>query len=340
MSAAAMSAQRLNVVVGIPDDRAGRVAVDPVSNLLRVTTDGTANISSYFPKQGFAAKIVNIDPAPSVPVRFEPGPILNQIADPDRCGRSLEKLAAAVAESGRACFNHPRAILATDRLSVAQKLSGIDGLHVPQTLRLTLDDTAALHEEIAAAGLQYPVLARVAGDHGGVSLLKIDSREELPTLCKLNAHGKAIYLTAFHDFVSADGRYRQFRIVVVGDRFFLRHLLVGDSWLLHSKRRGAGTEEEEAQMLEGFDSTLGPRVAPIVKEITRRLDLDYYGIDCHVPEDGEMTLFEANACMNILFNNDPSNMWHRPNERIKDALFSLLKRPGAWRDRTGRDQIA
>ncbi|HEY7976846.1 MAG TPA: hypothetical protein VID67_01525 [Rhizomicrobium sp.] len=275
-----------------------------------------------------------------MPVRFEPGPILNQIADPDRCGRSLEKLAAAVAESGRACFNHPRAILATDRLSVAQKLSGIDGLHVPQTLRLTLDDTAALHEEIAAAGLQYPVLARVAGDHGGVSLLKIDSREELPTLCKLNAHGKAIYLTAFHDFVSADGRYRQFRIVVVGDRFFLRHLLVGDSWLLHSKRRGAGTEEEEAQMLEGFDSTLGPRVAPIVKEITRRLDLDYYGIDCHVPEDGEMTLFEANACMNILFNNDPSNMWHRPNERIKDALFSLLKRPGAWRDRTGRDQIA
>ena len=267
-----------------------------------------------------------------MPVQFELGPFLNQIADPDRCRLALERLDAILASNGRACFNHPRAILTTDRLSIAQKLSGIDGLHVPQTLRLILDNPAALHEEIVAADMQYPILARVAGDHGGVSLIKIDAREDLPMLVKLNAFGKAIYLTAFHDFVSADGRYRKFRIAVVAGRFFLRHMLVGDGWLLHHRRRGAGTVEEEGQMLGSFDSTLGPRVASIVEEITRRLDLDYYGIDCHLSEDGEMTLFEANACMNILSNPYPSpNIWDRPNARIKEALFSLLKQPRTWR---------
>jgi hypothetical protein len=330
----AMSAgvPHLNVIVGIPDDRICTATVDASTNRLRVTTDGIADISSYFPRQDFPARIVNIDPGPSVPVQFEPGPILNQIADPDRCRMTLEKLAVAIGESRRACFNHPRSVLTTDRLSVSRKLSGVDGLRVPQTLRLILENPAALHEEIVAAGLQYPVLARVAGDHGGVSLVKIDAREELSALHKFNAYGKAIYLTAFHDFVSADGRYRKFRIAVVGDRFFLRHMLVGDGWLLHHKRRGAGTEQEEAQMLDSFDSTLAPRLEPTVKEITGRLDLDYYGIDCHVSEDGLITLFEANACMNILSNPYPSpNMWDRPNERIKEALFSLLKRPRTWR---------
>jgi glutathione synthase/RimK-type ligase-like ATP-grasp enzyme len=60
--------------------------------------------------------------------------------------------------------------------------------------------------------------------------------------------------------------------------------------------------DEANGVLADFDQTLRPVIEDRLAEITQRLGLDYYGIDCHLNERGEILVFEANANMNILYN--------------------------------------
>ena len=71
---------------------------------------------------------------------------------------------------------------------------------------------------------------------------------------------------------------------------------------------------------------------PIFTEITRRLDLDYFGVDCNIDSDRNVLLFEANACMKVLKNyKPPPNRFEAPITLIKHALESRLASPATWR---------
>lgn len=332
----------LNVIKGIPDSRVCEARAPLQDTRIKVATKGTASIESHLPDSLFAKTVLYLDPAfVSEPLQLGPGPLLNHMADPDLYSSVLRKLENYAQSAARPCFNHPSSVLRTYRDEVSKVLTGITGLRVPSTIRLVVTDIAAMDVAIAAAGLIYPVLIRIAGDHGGVSMMKIDAPDKLSELYKLNCYEKAVYVTQFADFVSADGRYRKFRIVVVGDKIILRHMVVGDSWLLHAQRRSEATETEEAEILEGFDRETAPKVRAVCMEIADRLDLDYFGIDCSISAEGDVTLFEANACMNIMFNSTPSpNMWDKPIADIKAALFHLLRSPTLWRHPSVAIQIA
>jgi hypothetical protein len=140
-----------------------------------------------------------------------------------------------------------------------------------------------------------------------------------------------LYATEFCDFVGADGRYRKFRVVMLGEQVFLRHCIIGENWLLHAARRAAGTEKTEREMFAIFDRDWAARLHPIFREIGSRLRLDFFGIDCNIDDHGQVVLFEANAAMNILQNTSPSpNMWDAPIERIRNALEDRLASPSKW----------
>ena len=329
---AAAQRRPLNVLCGLPDDRLCEITINRGGGFA-IGFPGTADILQFLPTKFFAVNQVHLGPQRSIALaRLVPGPILNHIADADRCAKTLRQAAEIVTQSHRACFNHPSAVERTGRESVAQMLSGIDGLRVPRTIRFRHEGLASTQRILGEANFGYPYLVRVAGDHGGVSTLRLDDRASLDEIEKLNCLGKDMYATEFVDFASPDGKYRKFRIAVVGSAFFLRHMVVGDNWMLHAQRRSNDTGAEEERMLQSFDDEIAPRIAPIVAEITRRMDLDCFGIDCNIDAEGRMLLFESNACMNIMSNSQASpNMWDRPIARIKQALFTLLSSPRKWR---------
>jgi hypothetical protein len=323
----------LNVLSGIPDNRLCEISVHAKGVNLIISLPGTADIIQFLPGSRFAQNL--IQPGPHYPVeqaKLKPGPLLNHIADADRCGLVLKKADQIATQTRRACFNFPKSVARTTRDEVARSLQGIEGLRVPKTIRHAFEGAEGLGEAIAAAGLAWPLLVRIAGDHGGVSTIKLDQPADISQANKLNCYGAMVYATEFCDFASADGRYRKFRIAIIGDQIFLRHMIVGDEWLLHAQRRGKNTVTEEARMLRTFDTELAPKLRPLFLEIARRLDLDYLGVDCNIAEDGSVLLFEANACMNILANTQASpNMWDSPIARIKETLLALLSRPRNWR---------
>jgi hypothetical protein len=323
----------LNVLFGLPDDGKALVSVADDGKRLDFTLTGTASIVSFVSKERFAMSTLYLHPDHQIPVRLGAGPLLNHVADPDICSGALELIEQIVSKVARPCFNAPAAIARTTREGVAHALAGIPGLIVPKTIRTSGGSPEDVMAAARDASLRFPVLVRVAGAHGGLEMVRIDSPGNAEQISELKSGRKPLYVTEFHDFVSPDGLYRKTRIAVVGDEIFLRHHVVGEGWLLHSARRTSNTAAEEIAAFKDFDSGWGTTLRPLFREITRRLDLDFFGVDCNIDAAGNVTLFEANACMLILKNTAPSpNMWDRPIARVVKAVEDLMATPEKWRD--------
>lgn len=91
-------------------------------------------------------------------------------------------------------------------------------------------------------------------------------------------------------------------------------------------------DEEEAALFDSFDSEWAPALKPMFGEMSRRLDLDYFGVDCHIDRDRNVLLFEANACMKVLKNYKAlPNRFEAPIAKIKKAPEDRLASPETWR---------
>jgi glutathione synthase/RimK-type ligase-like ATP-grasp enzyme len=326
----------INILFGVPDDNKALLHVTADGSRLQVDLLGTAGIVAHLSAQRFAVNVLYLQPGRETPTKLGPGGILNHIADADLCSGALKMAEQITAKVARPCFNHPTKIARTTRDEVARILAGTPGLKVPKTIRIRAATPAEVLKAIESTGLLYPLLIRVAGSHGGKNMIKIDRPDAIDGIVQLKRDDQSLYVTEFRDFVSPDGSYRKFRVVVVGDDIFLRTCIVGKNWLLNRRARAANSEHEERGHLAGFDTEWAPRLRPIFHEIARRLGLDYFGVDCNIDKEGEVLLFEANACMNVLKNNFPApNMWDVPIARIRAAVENYLASPTNWRQHRG-----
>ncbi|MDO8800131.1 RimK family alpha-L-glutamate ligase [Phenylobacterium sp.] len=323
--------------MGIPDDRMVRAQQQGLLRRPSYTFFGTCSFLNYLDSAFADAQEIWLGPpAGPIDLRIMARPMVNYLADPDIYGVALAKAERIVRAMGQPCFNSPEAVLRSGREAVAASLQGVPGVVVPRTERLTAAGPAELARMIAARRMTYPLLVRPAGDHGGERLLRFETAEALEGQVAGWLCHAPVYVTEFHAFADADGAHRKYRLAVIGGRIILRHVIIGDSWLLHADTQAAGTEPDEEVRLASFEADLLPRIAPAVAEIGRRLGLDVFGIDCHLDADGRMLIFEANACMNFLARTvPPPNMWDAPVEAIRTALLDLLADPTRWRGSAG-----
>lgn len=243
----------------------------------------------------------------SVEFKTTPAVIFNQIADPDTHRGALERCVELCSQLNTRVINHPEKILRTSRDHISQALQGIAGVIVPRTQRFQPRSPDDVFSRAAAEGFELPFITRVAGLHGGVSMVKVDRRDSYAALHALPFDGRDFYLTEFIDYRSTDGLYRKTRIAVVDGLPLIRHHLIDSGWMVHASALALMDQQpalmDEANgVLADFGRILRPAIEDRLAEITRRLGLDYYGIDCHVNGAGEILVFEANANMNFLYN--------------------------------------
>lgn len=320
---------------GVPDSGKADV-VTTVQGDLSVIMSGSSNLARFLttlPGQQGQFYLAGQGGDQHYSLNFFPDVIINEISDPDSHHFALKRCMAFCEQQGKPIVNNPVAILGTTRDAVAKKLQGIAGLQMPITLRISPRSPQEIIDAVSQYSLQYPVIFRAAGDHGGISTVRIDRPEESMAATYAYAlDGRDYYLTPFVDYQSEDGFYRKYRLVVVDGKVFLRHLIISDQWLVHAGGRN-GTEqtmEEEKSLLETFQHELAPALQPMIQVIHRAIGLDYFGIDCAINRHREMTVFEVNANMNILVNQYAApNIWEKPITDIIAALTTVItKRAG------------
>jgi glutathione synthase/RimK-type ligase-like ATP-grasp enzyme len=321
------------MLMGVPDDQRGRISHSAWNKPPGMVMQGTASFLGQLQDLPWnALRIYFGGEKLEMDARLPLGPSINFMADADLYPRALRQAAIFVQKVPAPCFNHPAAVMRTTRDEVARRLAGIEGLQVPTTVRVKATRYAQLQAAAEAAGLRFPLIVRMAGDHGGVSTVRVDGSHDWEAANPLPWGGRDAYLTQFVDFQDGDGFHRKMRLAVVGDEVFLKHRYVSREWLVHFKSHTQETEAAERLFMQRFEEDTLARVKPAVLEVARRLGLDYFGMDVSLRGDGSMLLFEANATMNILsVHRAVTDMWEAPAARIQSALRALLAQPARWR---------
>jgi len=253
--------------------------------------------------------------------------IFSTLGDIDCDGGQLTAAHALCARLGKPVINPPAGILKTGRDQAAALFDGIDGLVVPVVERIS-------PEALAARRVTAPILARPAGDHGGDNLVLLrDEAEKAAWLA--TGPGERLMVSPLHDFSSADGHWRKYRLIFVDRQVHPYHLAIGDTWLVHYWRTETGRSDwkkaEEERFLTDWRGVFGAPAANAVDEVARRLDLDYGGIDCALLPDGRVLLFEANACM-LLHLDESAQAFgykHRAVPPIREAFTRLVRERAA-----------
>ena len=310
-------------VNGIPDDQ--RVAVDKIEEdgTYKWWGSGSANLSNFLQNDLFDRSSVLFDTRgdQELPKKIMHA-VFNQISDADTHKIALKKADDFYkAVSGQVpFFNPPSLIMKTTRDNIYRSLQGIGKLHVPKTVKIQPKSPSEIYDTVEKEDFEFPIIFRQAGDHGGISTIKVDNEKEQFYAFPLD--GRDYYLTQFVDYADK-GIYAKYRLVVVDGEVFIRHVRFSDQWMVHNKTQISNTENLQKAVSKRFLGEIKPAIQPIVTEIYNRLKLDYFGIDCAIDKDMNILVFEINPNMGVFLQSNIV-IFKKHLERIRTALIKML----------------
>jgi hypothetical protein len=300
--------------------------------------DGNTSVHHRLPlKQGIAAAFLLFGEGtrqPEAEFTATPSLIFNQISDVDTHVGALQRCVQLCAQINAPVINHPRYVMQTARDRVAGTLQNIDGVIMPRTFRFQPRSPQEVMKFASDKDIGFPYIVRVAGDHQGKSMVRLDHPDDFPAMHVLPLDGRDFYLTEYVDYRAEDGFYHKQRIVVVDGEPILRHSLYRDDWIVHANSRAFMLQREswddDKARYDRLSGEVLPQLRPAIDEITSRLKLEYFGIDCNLRPDGQMLIFEANANMNNL---------HGTNPEIRGRLELLQKKLQAMLSKYSGEQV-
>jgi glutathione synthase/RimK-type ligase-like ATP-grasp enzyme len=252
--------------------------------------------------------------------------VVNLISDADQAEAVLPVAADLVARLGRPVINDPDRIRRTTRDEVADLLPGIACCRIPKILRINAGGDVSVAALTARLPFSFPLLARPAGTHGGDDFEKIEDVAALSAF--LGSREGDHYLIEYIDYASADGYFRKYRFIFVGEKVLPYHLAIGSEWKLHHDAtdmdQHGWMQQEEAAFLENPGAVFGPSQYATLNAIRERMGLDYFGIDCALDRAGDLVVFEVNASM-LVHEHNEAFPYKDPHVRaIKHAFDAML----------------
>lgn len=264
--------------------------------------------------------------------------LLVGISAADSTREALQHLEAPLAQWPRPVINPAQRVPLSERQTASSLLQGIPGLVMsqvqriaPQTLRAVAAGELALPS--TTGGVDFPVILRPVGTHGGHGLERIDSAGAVHGyLARVEA--PEYFLARFVDYSKPDGLFRKVRIFIIDGTPYACHMATSENWMIHYLNarmyEDPQRRAEEARFLDDFPA-FAARHATALKAIAERTGLDYLGIDCAETRAGELLVFEIDPAM-VIHAMDLEEVF--PNKQIhmlkvKNALRDLLMRRSA-----------
>ncbi len=310
-------------ISGVADDR--EVMVSKIDNNGKINwrTKGSANVSKYLENDLFQCLKVVLDTRSDqeLPRQMIHG-VFNEISDADTHKITLDKANQFYQAISPEVpfFNIPSNVMKTSREQIYQLLQGIEKLHVPKTIKIQSKTSQEVHDLIKKEGFEYPVIFRQAGDHGGISTIRVENETE--QFYSFPLDGRDYYLTQFVEYVD-EGLYKKYRLMVIDGEVYLRHVKISEEWMVHHRNQIAYPEKLQKIVSKSFLSQIKSTIQPIVNEIHKRLQLDYFGIDCYIDKNMNLLIFEINPSMNI-FNKAKKEIFNNHLELIRSGLIKMI----------------
>lgn len=256
------------------------------------------------------------------------------IGESDQNRRVLEYVASFIEQWPRPVLNAPDKIQALSRNSACALLSGVPGIVMPATVRISRQTLAQLADATLALGAvivdgDFPVIVRPVDSHAGHGLMKLEHAADIANYLQTMPEAE-FYISRFVDYSGADGLFRKYRIVLIGGQPYVCHMALSRHWMVHylnaEMTDKPENRAEEARFMAGFDEDFARKHAAAFQAIYERTGLDYLGIDCGETAAGELLIFEIDSNM-IVHALDPVDMfpYKQPQmHKVFSAFRTLL----------------
>ncbi|MET4804215.1 hypothetical protein [Bradyrhizobium sp. LB11.1] len=271
-------------------------------------------------------------------------------SDSEECREALALIERAATRWPRPLLNSPELIGNLDRDKLYRLLADVPGLDIPVTANATRAQLTALSEgRIACAEitgeLHFPMIVRPRGTHAGVGLAKIDDASALAAYLA-ERQEQDFFVARFVNYASPDGLYRKIRLTMVDGKPYACHMAIADRWdIWYLNAYMAFSEEkraEEAVFMQDFDRTFAARHKNALDEMTRRVGLDYFIVDCAENQNGELLVFEADNTAVVHNMDSPVVFPYKPPQmrKIFAAFTAMLSRHAKAIDGAGEVSAA
>ena len=293
---------------------------------------GNTPLDLFMDRTDYENNILNLLPGTELDIellRKSADVVVNLIADVDQGETKLAPAKELLELIGKPILNHPDKIKLTDRQSISTLLSNIPNCFTPKTERFKGRDLAVDDFKPDPKFFSYPFLVRRTGTHGGIDFEKIGDGAELKAFVTQNIEAD-YYLTEYIDYSSKDGFFRKYRFIYVNDEVYPYHLAIDNKWKIHHVTTDMLNQtwmqmEEKAYLLDPHNF-FGDAQYAALNAIRKKVDLDFFGIDCGLGKDGRIIVFEVNACMLVHQHNEKFPYKAEPVKRIKKAFDTMLRR--------------
>jgi hypothetical protein len=257
-------------------------------------------------------------------------------SDSEECRDALALIEKAAPHWPRPLLNRPDLIGNLDRDKLYRLLADVPGLDIPATVHATraqLSDLASgrIARGTIAGELHFPMIARPRGSHAGVGLAKLDDAAALEAYLAARKE-QDFFVARFVDYVSPDGLYRKYRLAMVDGKPYACHMAIADRWdIWYLNAYMAFSEEkraEEAVFMRDFDHAFAARHKSALDEMSRRVGLDYFIVDCAENQNGELLVFEADNTAVVHNMDSPAVFPYKPPQmrKIFAAFTAMLSR--------------
>jgi hypothetical protein len=257
-------------------------------------------------------------------------------SDSEECREALALIEKAAPRWPRPLLNRPELIGNLDRDKLFRLLAGIPGLDIPVTAHATRAQLSALVEGRIACTeitdeLHFPMIVRPRGTHAGVGLAKLDDAAALAAYLA-ERQEQDFFVARFVNYASPDGLYRKIRLAMVDGKPYACHMAIADRWdIWYLNAYMAFSEEkraEEAIFMQDFDRAFAARHRRALDEMSRRVGLDYFIVDCAENQNGELLVFEADNTAVVHNMDSPVVFPYKPPQmrKIFAAFTAMLSR--------------
>ena len=252
--------------------------------------------------------------------------VFNAIGDADSCALALDRAVTLMERTFAPVINSPAAVLGTGRMENSRRLAEIPGVVAPVIANLP---RAGLAAALDRRGFTFPLLLRAPGFHNGRHFVRVETADGLPNALR-ELPGDELTAIQWLDARGADGKYRKYRVMMIGGWLYPLHLAISKHWKIHyvtaDMTDDAEHRAEEAEFLSDMPRVLGSHAMAALADIQNAMGLDYAGIDFGLSPSGEILLFEANATMTVVPpGNDQRWDYRRAAvQRVEDAVRRML----------------
>ncbi|MDG2340527.1 MAG: tetratricopeptide repeat protein [Paracoccaceae bacterium] len=258
--------------------------------------------------------------------------MLNTIAEPDIEDASLKSLEQYLAKHPTTTIiNKPQRVRDTARDKNYERLQGVGDFTFPKTVRFELTNGGPkdIANHLAENNMPMPVIIRRVGTQTGKTTQLIENDGDLFQYAAKPLSGE-FYAIAYREILWRGEYFRKLRLFCIDGEFYPVVCHLDKIWNVHGGNRKEIMRDDEVLMAEeqaflaNWKDFVGQENADILYKIADATDLEFFGIDFTVDDDGKIFIYELNASMRHSFDHALNFPYKLPYDQAISAAFNKM----------------